>query len=164
MNARPSRKDIRLAAYDYASPGAYFVTVCVNPRRNLFWSHQNVGADTIRPLTKCEQIVDDAIRQIPRHYPHISIDNYCIMPDHIHILLTIHPDENGRQIAAPTLSTVIGQLKRYVSKRIGMSIWQKSFIERIIRNQKGYEKAWQYIDNNPTRLELEKEPLCFDEW
>lgn len=84
------------------------------------------------------------------------------MPDHIHLLISIHADADGRQIAAPTLSTVIGHLKRYVSKQLGFSIWQKSFIDRVIRNQKGYDAVWEYIDNNPFKLDFADDPLCFE--
>ncbi len=96
------------------------------------------------------------------HYPHISVDKYCIMPDHIHMIVHIHADENGRQIAAPTLSTVVGHLKRYVTKQLGVSIWQKSFMERVIRNEKGYEEVWQYIDNNPIKPDYAGAPICFE--
>ena len=155
MDKHPSRKPIRLPKYDYATPSAYFVTVCTRPRRNLFWNHQPVGADSIRPpsikLSPIGQTVACAIAQIPLRYPHISVDNYAVMPDHIHLLITIHADERRRQIAAPTLSTVVGQFKRSVSKQLGFSVWQKSFLERVIRNDNDYETAWQYIDNNPLK-------------
>ncbi len=167
MNERPSRKHLRLREYDYSAPGAYFVTICVKPRRNMFWDNQNVGAAISRPqdviLTSVGRLVDDAIRQIPLHYPHISVDKYCIMLDHIHMIIHIHADGNGRQIAAPTLSAVVGHLKRYVSKQIGVSIWQKSFIERVIRNEKGYDEVWRYIDNNPIKPDFADDPICFDE-
>ena len=83
----------------------------------------------------------------------ISVDKYCVMPDHIHVILSINTDENGRQIAAPTVSTVVGHMKRWVSMQIGYSIWQKSFIDRVIRNDKGYRAVWEYIDNNPIKLD-----------
>lgn len=167
MNPLPSRKRTRLANYDYSAPGAYFVTICVSPRRNMFWNHQNVGAAISRPqdivLTAAGRLADDAIHQIPMHYPHISVDKYCIMPDHIHMIIQIHPDDHGRQVAAPTLSTVVGHLKRCVTRQLGVSIWQKSFMERVIRNEKGYEEVWQYIDNNPIKPDFADDPICFDD-
>ena len=94
-----------------------------------------------------------AILQIPEHYPMISVDKYCVMPDHIHMILSINTDEDGRQIAAPTVSTVVGHIKRWVSMQLGQSIWQKSFIDRVIRNDKGYRAVWEYIENNPVKLD-----------
>lgn len=52
-------------------------------------------------------------------------------------------------ISAPTLSRVVGQMKRAVSKNAGFGVWQKSFYEHIIRNERDYLEIWQYIDSNP---------------
>ncbi len=156
----PKRKSMRLKGYDYSSCGAYFVTICVADRNVLLW--HNVGADIIRPntttihpnqipLSQYGEIVEIAISQISTHYENIFIDKYCIMPDHVHMIVFVMPDENGRMISAPTLSVIIGSMKRWVSKQIGFSIWQKSFNDRIIRNEKGYHEVWQYIDENPQK-------------
>ena len=151
MNSLPKRKPIRIGNYDYSNPGAYFITVCVNSRKPILW---NVGAATCRPmLSKIGSVVETAILQIQNHYPMISVDKYCIMPDHIHMILSINTNENGRQIAAPTVSTVIGHMKRWVSMQTGLSIWQKSFVDRVIRNDNGYRAVWEYIENNPVKLD-----------
>jgi len=149
----PKRKKIRLEGYDYSSCGAYFVTICVDDKHRLLW---NVGANCVRPnelpqLSQYGEIVQMAINAIPLHYDNVVVDEYCIMPDHIHIILFILPDVNGRMISAPTLSAIIGSMKRWVSKQIGFSIWQKSFNDRIIRNEQGYREVCQYIDENPMK-------------
>lgn len=150
----PQRKPIRLTQYDYSSAGAYFVTVCVKDRQPLLWTH--VGAGITRPenipLSALGKTVDAAIGQINAHYPPVTVEKYCIMPDHIHLLLQFHAAD-GRQVAAPTLSTVVGQMKRWVSKTAAISCWQKSFIDRVIRSQQGYLAVWEYIHNNPLRLD-----------
>ena len=149
MNNLPKRKPIRMADYDYSAPGAYFITVCIAERKALLW---NVGAATSRPgISSIGSVVQTAIEQIPQHYPMITVDKYCIMPDHIHMILSVNTDVDGRQIAAPTVSTVVGHMKRWVSIQIGNSIWQKSFIDHVIRNDKGYQAIWEYIENNPIK-------------
>ncbi|MBE6733486.1 MAG: hypothetical protein E7561_05780 [Ruminococcaceae bacterium] len=60
------------------------------------------------------------------------------MPDHIHLLLQIHSDIDGRPLVAPTIDRVIKQTKGYITKQIGFSIWQKSFNDHIIRGDKDY--------------------------
>ena len=99
----PKRKNIRLQEYDYSSPGSYFVTVCTKGRDPILW--HNVGAATCRPmrhtLSAIGETVESAILQIPERYTRISVDKFCIMPDHIHLLITISAMDNGRQIAAP---------------------------------------------------------------
>lgn len=147
----PKRKKIRIEGYDYSIPGAYFITVCVNNRTPILW---NVGAAICRPkLSEIGFVVKTAILQIPEHYPAVSVDKYCVMPDHVHMILSINTDNDGRQVAAPTVSTVVGHMKRWVSMQIGQSIWQKSFIDRVIRNNKGYRAVWEYIENNPIKLD-----------
>ncbi|MEG1193928.1 MAG: hypothetical protein RSG50_12015 [Clostridia bacterium] len=65
----------------------------------------------------------------------------------------LRPDENGRTQFAPTLSRIIKQFKGSITKQIGFSIWQKSFNDRMIRNEQGYREVWQYIDTNPLKWE-----------
>ena len=52
-------------------------------------------------------------------------------------------------ISSPTVSTVIGQMKRYASKQAGISLWQHSFHDHVIRGERDYQKIWAYIDENP---------------
>ena len=156
----PKRKQIRIEDYDYSNPGAYFITVCINDRKPVLW---NVGAATCRPnLSKIGSIVETAILQIPKHYHAVSVDKYCVMPDHIHMILSITTNEGGRQVAAPTVSTVVGDMKRWVSIQIGHSIWQKSFIDRVIRNDQGYRAVWEYIENNPIKLDTANDMPDFE--
>ena len=149
----PRRKHVRLENYDYSSPGGYFLTICTSQRRNYFW--ENVGATIGRPsdvvLSHYGKIVDEAIHNIPSIYPAIELDCYVIMPDHIHLLLIVHSDEYGRPMVAPTMSRVVQQLKGYVTKRIGCVIWQKLFVDHVIRNRKDYEEHVRYIAENPMR-------------
>ena len=111
-----------------------------------------VGEDMILPqLTPYGEIVDEAINAIPKHYPHIKLLQYVIMPNHIHVILFI-PYDGGRMISSPTsILMVVGQMKRYVSKKVGMAIWQKSFHDHIIRDKNDYEKISRYIHENPIK-------------
>ena len=73
------------------------------------------------------------------------------MPNHLHILVEITADENGRPQVAPTLSQMIQQFKGAVSKRIGKPIWQKLFMEHVIRDCQDYVTRLNYIYKNPLR-------------
>ena len=160
MTELPKRKDIRIPDFDYSTPGAYFITVCTANREKIFWNR--VGADIIRPqnvpLSSVGKIVEQAICQIPNHYENISVDKYCIMPDHIHFILRIESDTDRRIISAPTVSMVVGSMKRWVSRQIGRPIWQRSFYDHGIRNQRDYEQIVEYIENNPLKYALKKAP------
>ena len=149
----PQRKKNRLSAFDYAGAGGYFITVCTQDRRNFFW--ENVGATIGRPenvsLTKLGTIVRQSILAIPGHYPAISVDHFAVMPNHIHLLLQIHTDADGRPMAAPTISTVVNQTKGIVSKKAGFSVWQKGFYDHVVRGESDYREIWDYIENNPVK-------------
>ena len=57
----------------------------------------------------------------------------------------------GRMVSAPTVSAVVGSMKRWVSKTLGRSVWQKSFYDHVVRNRQDYEEIWRYIDENPLK-------------
>lgn len=161
INRLPKRKKIRLEGFDYSSSGSYFVTICVKDQNTSLWSQ--VGADIIRPnyefiedikfpLSNVGKIVETAIKNIPYHYNCVNVDKYCIMPDHVHMIISVYRTDNGRMISAPTISTVVGQMKRWVSKQIKKSIWQKSFFDSVIDSDTVYNDVWEYINNNPRKM------------
>ena len=160
MNELTKRKQIRIKDYDYSTPGAYFITVCTANRDKIFWN--GVGADIIRPqnvpLSNAGKIAEQAIVQITDHYDNVTVDKYCVMPDHIHLILRIESNIDGRIISAPMVATVVGSMKRWVSRQIGRPIWQKSFYDHGIRNQQDYDEIWQYIENNPLKYLLKNAP------
>ena len=151
----PKRKPNRLKAFDYSQPNAYFITICTKNKEMLFW--ENVGASIARPekpkLSFYGSVVEEAISNIPKVYPMVSVDNFVIMPNHIHLLLQIHSDSSGRAMLAPTISKVVQQMKGFVTKQIGKSIWQKLFHDHVIRDEAGYLKIWNYIEGNPSKWE-----------
>lgn len=90
------------------------------------------------------------IQQIEIVYPNIIVDEYIIMPNHIHMILEIHQQCNN------SISKIIQQLKGKITKEIGYGIWQKLFYEHIIRNEKEYLKIKEYIINNPINWNTDK--------
>lgn len=159
-NNLPIRKRNRLKNFDYSSNGMYFITICTKDKTNLFWSNESicvVGEDSILPqnsvrLTLFGKYVDEAINYIPVVYPHIHLLEYVIMPNHIHLILYI-PNDGGRMLSSPTtlatISIAIGQMKRWVSRRIGIPIWQRSFHDHVIRDHRDYVKISKYVRDNP---------------
>lgn len=159
MKPLPTRKPNRLKGYDYGNNGGYFITVCTENRAEIS-SRIIVGANSVRPhndirphveLSPIGQIVDAEIKILSNTYPNLSVDKYVIMPNHIHIIIIVW--EGGRTEFAPTVSRAIKQWKGAITKKAGGSIWQKSFHDRIIRNQAEYNKIADYIDNNPLSWE-----------
>ena len=75
------------------------------------------------------------------------------MPNHIHLLLQIHTDADGRSMIAPTISTVVRLMKGAVSKQAGFSVWQKGFHDHVVRSQQDYLDIWNYMEGNPGKWE-----------
>ncbi len=134
-----SRKQIRLPYYDYTKEGMYFITICTKNRLKLFGNMKN---NQKLELTREGSIAKQYLEKIEMIFKNVLIDEYIIMPNHIHMLLIIN---NKKDI---TISRIIKQYKMYVSKQIKYSIWQKSFYEHIVRNELEYQRIKTYIQNN----------------
>lgn len=156
----PKRKPIRIENYDYSTPGAYFITVCTANRENIFWSNRRgeLCSPADVPLSNIGIIVDNKVKKLNAVYDAVRVDKYCIMSDHIHMILVIDADPDGRTQFAPTISRVMKQFKGSITKQIGKPVWQKTFYDHGIRNQQDYDEIWEYIENNPLKYALNRTP------
>ena len=146
----PKRKPNRLKEYDYSQNGAYFITICTKNREEIL-SRITVGDDAhIVPkikLTPTGKIVEKYILKIQ------GVAKYVIMPDHIHMIISIDEDIGAMKASPPTnsISQCIKSFKIMVTKTLGYSIFQRSYFDHIIRNRQDYEETWKYIDENPLK-------------
>ena len=158
----PQRKQNRLTNYDYSQNGAYFITICTQNRENIL-SQISVGTGLpdcpqIQLLTHGE-IADKYIRQMDAFYNYLSVDKYVIMPDHIHLLITVNgqsrmpvpTQETGIDNRNSTVSKFVSTFKRFCNREYGENIWQGRYYDHVIRNQQDYDEIWQYIENNPLK-------------
>lgn len=93
---------------------------------------------------------------ISSHYKTITVEQYVVMPNHVHLLLRIHHAEgNGRTLCAPTdapsVPRVIKMLKETVTRAIGHSIWQKGCHDHVVRNEADCLRVWDCIRTNPAK-------------
>ena len=141
------RKSTRIPNYDYSSNNYYFITICTHNRKCLFG-----GPHKLNCLGEtAKQFMED----IPKYYPQVKVDNYVIMPNHVHSILIIDDLEETKSI---TLSKVVGQYKMAVSRAFHITnpdeiLWQRSFHDHVIRNRRSYENIWLYIEGNPSKWE-----------
>ena len=155
------RKPTRLKNFDYSENGAYFLTVCTKNRKKILSTIVGEGSP-LPNLLRCGEIVEELIKTIPDKYREITVDYYVIMPNHIHLLLSVRKDD-GRGYPSPTVDTVIGWMKYHATKEInklrgttGEKVFQRSFYDHIIRNRKDYEEIYKYIHENPMRWRFDK--------
>ncbi|MBR5617182.1 MAG: transposase [Oscillospiraceae bacterium] len=144
----PKRKSPRIPEYDYSEANFYFITICTDGKKCIFGEAGN--------LNWLGRIAEENLIKISAINPSIRLDHYVVMPNHIHAILDVGPDNQKN------LSNVIGQYKMSVTKLArkkvaGFRVWQRSYHDHVIRNQVGYEKIWAYIENNPLKWEAD----CF---
>ena len=152
----PKRKINRLKSWNYSNNGGYFITICTDNRKHIL-SEICVGDGFPVPqLTKTGQIVDDYIKNINPKYSCVTVSEYVIMPNHIHLLLLI--DNNGTGNPSPTVGNIIGWFKYNTTKSVneeyksaGNKLWQRSYYDHIIRDEKDYMEKLNYILSNPLK-------------
>ena len=159
------RKPNRLHGFDYSRCGAYFITICVKDNRcvlsEICASDVGVGAldDPYEIFTRYGEIVEDEIQKMNEIYPHIQVNEYIIMPNHIHFILFIRNDGSSRA-PTPTNALVpryISTLKRMTNKKTGKALWQRSYYDHIIRDENDYIMHLQYIRENPRKWLMGKD-------
>ena len=155
----PRRKPNRLKDYDYSQNGAYFITICVKDKQELLGEIMGtpiVGGDVfishIAPPVPCEWSAHIELSQhgmiVEKYISSVAgIDKYIIMPNHVHMIIFIQTETDER--GAQSVSQLVKSFKTLVTKEIGFSLWQRSFHDRIIRNEYEYQQIWTYIDDNP---------------
>ena len=159
----PKRKPTRLTDFDYDTPGAYFITICTENKAHIL--SRIVGGDVLDApqinLSSYGKIADKYINQLNDFYNDICVDKYVIMPNHIHLLLSI-TDNGASRTSPPTVqhsavSRFVSTFKRFCNKEYGANVWQRHFYDHVIRNQRDYDEIWQYIDNNPRKWVLQND-------
>lgn len=160
------RRSIRLKGYDYAQAGAYFVTMCTRDRVYLFGD----VVDGQMQLNDCGQVVADSWLWLSGRYPHVDLDEWLVMPNHLHgIMILTGPDGRGGSQTAPTknrkpLGRLIGAFKTVSAKRLnrvrntpGVPLWQRNYYEHIVRSEESLHHIRQYILDNPSRWNEDRE-------
>ncbi len=156
---------MRLKGYDYAQAGAYFVTICVQDRLCLFGE----VVDGLLVSNRYSALVARAWSDLPNHYPHVSLDQFVVMPNHVHGIIVLadigadfKPAVRAGLKPAPTkryaLPEIVRAFKTFSARRIneirqtpGTSVWQRNYYEHIIRSEADYTRIAEYVIDNPRR-------------
>lgn len=172
------RRSIRLKTYDYSRPGFYFVTICTQGRESFFGEIINNKMH----LNDVGQMVESAWMQIPHHYSEYLIDEFVVMPNHFHGIISVvgagpracpssqNEIKSGQpQGVAPTgcLFDIVHRFKSLTTNQylkgikqknwpaIQGRLWQRNYWERIIRNEIELHAFREYIQNNPAQWHLD---------
>lgn len=159
--------------YDYTQAGCYYITICTKDRHEFLGKHivfindGSVKTDPYIELTECGMIAESELLNITAHFNYVSIDQYVIMPNHIHVIVTIHAETVGAGLDQPTISAdrtarrlsipqIIGLYKSGVTRLCNKDdfiCWQRGYYEHIIRDEQELQIKREYIKNNPVKWE-----------
>jgi REP element-mobilizing transposase RayT len=159
------RRSIRLRGFDYAQSGGYFLTICTAGRAHLFATVHG----RVLGLTAMGSVVERCWAAIPDHFPHVRLDAFVIMPNHLHGVILL--DDAGVHTASTqsryrpdaafhTPSRSVGSIVR--GFKIGVTnwarantsipaVWQRNYYERILRDQRALDAVRRYIRANPRK-------------
>ena len=163
----PKRKHPRLKNYDYSSNGYYFITFCVkNSDVRLSTVGRGLDPAVVEVmLTPYGKIVEEEILNVQEKYEIVKIDKYCIMPNHVHLIIII--DDFGSSAGSrprPTVPDLMKIIKSKSARRFnqldntpGRKVYQTSFMDEIIGSEKYYQEVWRYIDENPIKWAITKQ-------
>lgn len=177
-----STKSSRVQGYDYSQNGAYFITICTKDKKHFFGKIK----DNEMFFTEIGKIVDITLRKIPQQFKFVQLDEYIIMPNHIHVIIMINQDSRDaiyrvsassggitgshNPMTGNSLSKIIrwykgrctfeiNKLYKNAINRVSTDIdfaWQSRFYDRIIRNDIELNKIREYIQINPREWDNDK--------
>ncbi|MHB0989453.1 MAG: transposase [Bellilinea sp.] len=171
----PLHRSIRLLGYDYSQPGAYFVTMITHGRQPLFGALIN-GNVSLSPLGN---LAASLWRGLHDRFPKVDLDEFVVMPDHIHGIVVINEEATRQKEGVPhsltlsgapdlSLGVIVGSYKSTVSRLYHVmrrtkkiQIWQRNYYERIIRNDNELNHIRLYIRENPVQGSTDKRDLLW---
>jgi putative transposase len=164
------RRHIRLSGWDYSSEGIYFITICCRDKNSFLGKIE----DNKTIYSEIGIVATQYWLEIPAHFPHVRLDEFVIMPNHIHGIIildyssvvTCHGmplpakqefNHNINEFSKPvknSVSVIINQFKSSVKRwcnKNGFEYfqWQSRFYDEILYNKNSIENIREYIYNNP---------------
>ncbi|MBN2602494.1 MAG: hypothetical protein JXR87_10910 [Candidatus Marinimicrobia bacterium] len=155
----------------HSRPGSYFATLCTRGHECLFGDI----TDGEMVLNDVGEMVEQCLLAIPGHYKNVELDKWAIMPNHVHMIMVINPNQNtvGTQNFVPlqhkfqhvipkSIGSIIRGFKTGVTKWCRKHtdihiVWQRNYYKHIIRDEHELNKIRRYIINNPPQWEYDRE-------
>ena len=166
--AKIRRRSLRLREYNYASPGAYFITICTKDRLSLFG---DITKGNMR-LTEYGRIVFQEWEISTKIRQEITLDAFVVMPNHLHGIIFIEESNVGATGWSPSrsgprrrsLGSFLSGFKSATTRQInelrqtpGLLVWQRNYYEHVIRNEQSLNRIREYIAGNPARWDVDRE-------
>jgi putative transposase len=162
----------RLPGWDYGSHGLYFITISTKNKVRYFGEIENNDVPETQSIASLQitdigKIANEHWLNIPQYHPYVELDEFVIMPDHMHGILFINkPDKVDWELnkfghQSKNLASIIrgykSSVKQYATLNNIEFYWQPKYYDRVIRNEKEYQQISEYIYNNPENWLLNKD-------
>ncbi len=146
------------------------MTLCTLNRLHIFGEI----VDGQMVLNELGSMVQSCWTEIPMHFENIQLDEFMIMPNHIHGIICIVGARHAVPLRFETFGkpvpgsvpTIVRSFKSAVTKHINelrkttrVTVWQRNYYDRVIRNEKELNEIREYIVNNPIKWELDPENI-----
>lgn len=150
------RKRLRAQSFDYASPGAYWVTICVQHMECRFGQVYE-GAMC---LNEAGQMVSLHWQSLPERFAELELDAFVVMPNHLHGIVFLNSTADDAPVS---LSAIIGAFKSLTTVDYSRGVregrlppydrtlWQRSFQDRIVQSEQRLNELRRYVEGNPGR-------------
>lgn len=156
------RRSLRLRDFDYASPGAYFVTITINERAALLGSlNESTGGVELNDAGK---MVERWWLKLPQKFESVTLDAHAIMPDHCHGIVLLECSDDEPRTSGVSLSKVIQWFKTMTTaeyfrgvqnqswRRVNGRVWQRGFYDHVIRTEQDLFDIRAYVEGNSGAL------------
>jgi REP element-mobilizing transposase RayT len=160
------RRSIRLKDFDYAGHGAYFITTVTHERRPLFGRvvRNDVELGPLGELVRDEWLRTADLRS------YVRLDQFVIMPNHIHGIVFIE-EPNAHASASAfgsmqggSVGAIVRAFKSASTRRIReqldqpeLVVWQRNYFERVVRSESHLNVVRQYVIDNPIKWAIDRE-------
>ncbi|MCD7775647.1 MAG: transposase [Clostridiales bacterium] len=160
---QPKRKSLRMSGYDYTLDTDYFITLCTYNKRHIFGEIEN--SVFVPRQNSPDKIISNYLEKLSGKFENLIVENYVIMPNHIHIILS-NPgtyNEITLEHSGTHISTVMQWFKTQTTNeyikgvRAGLfppfekHLWQRGYYEHVITSRRDYDNCSDYINLNPLK-------------
>ncbi len=142
-----------MRGFDYSQEAVYFVTICSHENKHIFGDVSKIGDNNVFFPSRIGELVKENFFRLPERFPEFTLIHFSLLPNHLHFLTMKEKTDHSN---VKTLSDLVGAFKSLSDRAVrnempGVRIWQKSFHDHIIRDEKDFQTHWLYIEENVNR-------------
>ena len=123
---------------NYVAGGTYFFTLVTSERAKYFNDK------------RCIEAFLSAVSIIQK-YHHYELIAFCVMPDHIHLLMTLAKEDCDFSSRIKEIKRKTTESIRIIKEDLRLAVWQRRFWEHTIRDQTDFQHSFDYIHYNPIK-------------